>query len=251
MCTLIAAVRHFEGLPLLVAANRDERYDRAATTVHAWANEPGEPFVAPRDDVAGGTWLGVNAGGLFAGVTNRFGATRDPARASRGTLVVEALRARSAASLHATLAALSSRRFNAFHLLYADAARAFVTWSDGETVRQHELEPGLHIVTESSLGGRDRTRTERLTDLLAAFDRSRAPEPEAMEALLRIHDAEHPFGGTCVHVPELGYGTRSSAVLYAAPRLADSRLYWAEGSPCTTPYEDRSALLRALATAAR
>jgi hypothetical protein len=121
-----------------------------------------------------------------------------------------------------------------------------VTWSDGETVRQHELEPGLHVVTESSLGGRDRTRVDRLNALLGDFDRTRPPEPDALESLLRIHDDEHPLGGTCVHVPPLGYGTRSSAVFLGAPRVTEGRLYWAEGSPCTTPYEDRSALLREL-----
>src|ERR1019366_792977 len=124
MCTLIVAVRHFPRLPLLVAANRDERYDRPASAVHRWA---GERFVAPRDDEAGGTWLGVNDQGLFVGITNRSGAVKDDARESRGVLVVEALRAASASGLHASLAALRAERFNAFHLHYVDTRAAFVT----------------------------------------------------------------------------------------------------------------------------
>ncbi|HEY5145261.1 MAG TPA: NRDE family protein [Polyangiaceae bacterium] len=243
MCTLIVAVRHFPRLPLLVAANRDERYDRPASAVHRWA---GERFVAPRDDEAGGTWLGVNDQGLFVGITNRSGAVKDDARESRGVLVVEALRAASASGLHASLAALRTERFNAFHLLYADTRAAFVTWSDGASVSQQELAPGTHIVTERSLGGDDRERTELVRQRLGAIDRSRVPDPESIEALLKLHGAPHPLGGTCVHVPEVGYGTRSSAVYFGAERVEDSRLYWAEGQPCTATYEDRSALVRSL-----
>lgn len=243
MCTLVVALRHFAGCPLVVAANRDERYARPASPVARW---PGERFVAPRDDAAGGSWLGLNASGLFVGVTNRMGVAKDESRESRGILVVESLRAPSAAALHASLAAASPGRFNAFHLLYADLRGAFVTWSDGASVRQQELGPGVHIVTERSLGGDDHARTDLLRGRLGALDPARPPGPEAIEALMRIHAGDEPLAGTCIHVPQVGYGTRSSAVLFAGERLEESRLYWAEGSPCSVAYEDRSALLRSL-----
>lgn len=243
MCTLVAALRHFSGFPLVVGANRDERYDRPASPVHVW---PTEPFLAPRDEAAGGTWLGLSARGLFVGVTNRFGVANDPARESRGLLVVESLRAESARALHATLAALSPGRFNAFHLLYADARDAFVTWSDGSVLQQLALGPGVHVVTERSLGGDDRARTELVLDRVRALDASHAVEVEAIQAILRIHGGAHPLGGTCVHVPEMGYGTRSSMVLLVADRPDESRLSWAEGNPCSTQYEDRSGLLALL-----
>lgn len=248
MCTLALAAHHFAGAPLVVAANRDERYDRPASPVHLWA---GERFLAPRDDEAGGTWLGLNDRGVFVGVTNRFGVPKDDTRASRGALVVESLRADSARALHGGLSRLDPRRFNAFHLLYADAGGAFVTWSDGGSVHQQELGPGVHVVTERSLGGDDRARTELVREHLGRLDPSRTPAPEALEAILRLHGGEHPLAGTCVHVPQVGYGTRSSMVLLTAARLDESRLYWAEGQPCTASYEDRSALVRTLAEAQR
>jgi uncharacterized protein with NRDE domain len=247
MCTLVVALRHFAGSPLVVAANRDERYARPSSPIGPWA---GEPFVAPRDDAAGGTWLGLNASGVFVGVTNRFGVPKDELRESRGTLVVEALRARSARELHAALATLSPARFNAFHLLYADVHDAFVTWSDGSSLGQQELGAGTHVVTERSLGGDDRARTELLRERLLALDVTRPPEPDAIQALMRIHGSTHPLAGTCIHVPEIGYGTKSSAVLFVAERLGDSRLFWAEGSPCTVAFEDRSSLVTALASLA-
>jgi uncharacterized protein with NRDE domain len=249
MCTLVAIVR--AGGPLVVAANRDERLARPASGPRVW---PGERFVAPRDEQAGGTWLGFTADGLFVGVTNRFGAPNDPARESRGVLVVEALRRRSATDVHASLAGLAPRRFNAFHLLYADARAAFVSWSDGDVVHQAELAPGIHVVTERSLGGDDHGRTEHvLADLRATAS---APAPETLMAAMRRHDDDDPVAGTCIHVPAFGYGTRSSAVLYLEQPFAKSRAYFAEGSPRETPYVERPDLVAALvsgggATAAR
>src|SRR5579863_1043129 len=146
MCTLVAAVGQFPGYPLVVAANRDERLDRAASPPRLW---PGTtPFIAPRDEVAGGTWLGVNARGLFVGITNRFGVPVDPQRRSRGQIVVEALAAPSARELHSRMARFPAEEFNPFHLLYADAEDAFVTWFDGQARQQAELGRGVHVVTE-------------------------------------------------------------------------------------------------------
>lgn len=100
MCTLIVSFRqHFE-VPVVVAANRDEVRSRPATGPRRWQDEA---FVAPRDEQAQGTWLGLTATGLFVGVTNRFPAERYPDRRSRGALVVDALRSPSASALHREL----------------------------------------------------------------------------------------------------------------------------------------------------
>jgi uncharacterized protein with NRDE domain len=243
MCTLVVSFRPTDEWPLVVAANRDERLDRAASGPRLW---PGTvPFLAPRDEVAGGTWLGLNARGLFVGVTNRFGASRDDARESRGTLVLEALRHESARALHRSLSALPAGRFNAFHLLYADHEAAFVTWSDGSKVTQEALAPGLHVVTERSLGGDDKSRSELVRDRWAKLAPRYPPDPAALQSLLAVH-SEDLLGGTCVHVPAFNYGTRSSTVLLLARQLFDSRLYCADGPPCTAPFSNISELLQGL-----
>jgi uncharacterized protein with NRDE domain len=90
MCTLLVASRVFDDTPLLVAANRDERLDRPAAPPRLFEARA-IPVVAPVDLQAGGTWLGLSARGVFAGITNRFGVPPDPARRSRGELVFEAL----------------------------------------------------------------------------------------------------------------------------------------------------------------
>lgn len=240
MCTLGVAFRTVPGQPLVVAANRDERLARPAEPPLSW---PGETFVAPRDVTAGGTWLGIGKSGLFVGVTNRFGAPNDLRRASRGSLVVDALRGPRARDVRARLEGLPPDRYNPFHLFYADPEEAFVTWCDGAAVRHEVLRPGLHVVTERSLGGDDRARTE----LVRAGWEALGPTPssEGLMDLMRRH-GESPLGGTCVHVPVLGYGTRSSLVLRIAETRADSAMFWCEGSPCTNPFVDRSELLDAV-----
>ncbi len=232
MCTLIVALGQYAEAPLVVAAHRDEKLDRPAREPFLWTGGQGEPFVAGRDELGGGTWLGLNRAGLFVGVTNRFGVNRDETRASRGLLVVEALGASSARALHARLGGLDPSRYNAFHLLYADRSEAFVTWSDGSVVRQEALVPGVHVVTERSLGGDDRARTETVRTLWRELPAGRAPTAGELFALLRHHRDDDPLGSVCVHAPALGYGTRSACVLRLGPRGEDVEMWWAEGAPC-------------------
>ena len=242
MCTLIAAFHVLPRWPLAVAANRDEHLDRASSPPRLWSGNPS--FVAPRDDVAGGTWLGLNAWGLFVGVTNRFGVPRDLQRESRGTLVVEALAEASARSLHRRLAVLPPGRFNAFHLFYADRRNACVTWSDGGEVRQAELLPGVHIITERSLGGDDHARTELIRSQWGALDPNDIDEDD-LGSLLRLH-APDSIGGTCIHAAALNYGTRSSAILLLGDTVPASRLLWAEGNPCTVAHQSKDRLVAEL-----
>ena len=242
MCTLAVAVGVSPALPLVVAANRDEMLARPAVPPFVW---PGSPrVVSPRDEVAGGTWLGLNEHALFVGVTNRAGSAPNPSLRSRGTLVAESLRARSAAALHEHLAGLDPRAYNPFHLLYADRASAHLTWSDGKALHREDLGRGLHVLTERSFGAGNDLRTplvRRLWDDLRG-DFSTA----ALGALLARH-ADDPFAATCVHADVFGYGTRSSAILALGARWEDTRFHWAEGRPCVTGFVEQAALVAALA----
>jgi uncharacterized protein with NRDE domain len=238
MCTLAAAVGVSPVLPLVVAANRDEMLDRPAVPPFLW---PGIPrVVAPRDEVAHGTWLGLSEHGLFVGVTNRAGHPPDRSLRSRGVLVAEALRAPSARELHAQLADVDPHAHNPFHLLYADRATAHLTWSDGRALHRSDLAPGLHVVTERSFGAGD--------DRRGAFVRTRWAElsPDAIKALL-AHHADDPFAATCVHADAIGYGTRSSMVLHLGSTWRETHLAWAEGRPCATPFLEQDTLVAALA----
>jgi len=244
MCTLIVSFQQHASAPLVIAANRDELRGRPASGPSRWGTRD---FIAPRDEQAGGTWLGLTRAGMFVGVTNRYPSERFTDRESRGALVVEALEAQSARALHTQLSKLSPKRFNTFHLLYADREAAYVTWSDGEEVHHSVLPAGLHVVTERSLGGDDHGRTqlvERAWPTLPT-DEHDVPTAGGLQALLatRVND---PAGSVCVDLPDFNYGTRSSLVLFVAPELNASRWYWADGRPDRTPFVERPELIAEL-----
>ena len=184
---------------------------------------------------------------MFVGVTNRFPSERFLDRESRGTLVLEALRASSATELHHSLQGLTAKRFNTFHLLYADAKAAYVTWSDGERIHHDVLQPGLHVVTERSLGGDDFGRSKLIVKKWPELERANGePTPEALQQLLAARNPENAAGSVCVDLPEMDYGTRSSLVLYVRPKLSESRWFWAEGRPDRVPFIEQPELIASL-----
>lgn len=251
MCTVVLAAHVFAGYPLVVVANRDEQLDRASSPPLVWggdgngATAASAPFIAPRDDVAGGTWLGVNRAGVFVGITNRYLGPQDTARASRGRLVADALALGSARAIHEAMSHVPASRHNGFHLVYADARDVLATVSNGTHIAQLTLGRGLHMITERSFGaGDDSPRRARIQ---AAWTRLSHPgadlDLERLSQLLTEHDETDLLAATCIHVPGIRYGTRSATAIAIAaagtgggdhPR--SSRMLWAEGPPCTTPF---------------
>jgi uncharacterized protein with NRDE domain len=233
MCTLVLLSR--PGELLAVSGNRNELLARPASPPRVLGG-----VLAPRDELAGGTWLGLNRHGLFVCVTNRRYAVVDAARKSRGLLVAEALSASSAAELHSRLSTLPGDRHNGFHLIYADLRGAYVTWGDGAAVQQASLDPDrLHVITERSFGAGE---GERERSVKAAFEGtllSLAAWREPMTA----HAAE-PLESACVHADAIGYGTRSSLQLLLRPDSASA--LWTDGHPCVNDARDLSAELGAL-----
>ena len=89
MCTLVILRRPGHDWPLIVAANRDEMSDRPWAAPGRHWNDRVEA-VAGRDEVAGGTWLGLNDWGVIAGVLNRPGSLGPEAGLrSRGELPLD------------------------------------------------------------------------------------------------------------------------------------------------------------------
>jgi uncharacterized protein with NRDE domain len=231
MCTLIVATRVWTKTPLLVAANRDERLDRPAEPPKVWNEKI--PFVAPRDKTAGGTWIGLNRTGVFAGLTNRFGTPPDPSRRSRGEIVVFALSEPNAAAGAQRIAALDPTSHNPFHLVVADRTSAFLLVNTSESMTLVELQPGIHIATERSFDTKTTAREQLIRSRIAPLEQKDPPTDDALIALLSTH-GEPSFDGVCVHVPELNYGTRSSTIVRLGERT--STFLHAEGAPDRTPF---------------
>ncbi len=237
MCTLILATRVFDASPTFLASNRDERLDRPASDPILWETTP--PFVGPRDELKGGTWLGVNAHGVIVAITNRFGASPDHDRRSRGALVVDALGGKTANAASQIAAGYSADAHNSFHLLLADENSAYVVWSDGSSITRFPLDAGVHIVTERSFGAAENARADFVQGVANELARSAALTPAALKRLLAIH-RPNDFDALSVLLPDLNYGTRSSLVVDVTQR----QMEFADGPPNVVPYLDYSDLLR-------
>jgi hypothetical protein len=228
VCTLVLFQR--PGDVLAVSGNRNEILSRPSTGPRL-----ADGILAPRDEAAHGTWLGLNRHGLFVCVTNRRGAVIDAKRRSRGLLARDALRATSAATLHESLTTLPGDMHNGFHLVYADLRNAFVTWGDGQAIHQEQLAPEeLHVITERSFGA---GAGDREVSVRAAFD-ARPLDVWAWRTPMTAH-AREPLESACVHADAAGYGTRSSLQLMLRDRAA--QMLWTDGHPCTNPPRDLSA----------
>lgn len=189
------------------------------------------------------------AHGVFVGLTKRHFGPKDPARASRGTLVVGALALGSARAIHDAMAKVPASRHSGFHLVQADTRDVFATASNGTHLAQLTLGRGIHVLAERSFGAGDdaprRARIGAAGTRLVPTSTAESPEAELdlarLAQLLTEHDDTDLLVATCIHVPGIRYGTRGGAVLaIAADHRRGSqpaaRMPWAEGPPCTTPF---------------
>ena len=200
----------------MLAANRDERLDRAWDPPAAyWPDQPG--IVAGRDRLGGGTWMGVNAAGVVATILNRSGSLGPLAgKRSRGELPLLALRATTAAAAAAAIAGLDGAAYRSFNMVIADRDAVWFVRNLGEGSPQAAMmAPGLHMVTAHDP---DDATSPRVARHLPRFAAAVAPEPPDWRDWARLlGDSSGPVGAALT-VPGLsGFGTVSASLL-ALPR---------------------------------
>ncbi len=238
MCTLILLQQHVEGWPLVIGSNRDEYFARPSAPPALFSSER-EPFVAPQDLQAGGTGMGLNARGVFVGVTNRRGADPVPADVrSRGSLVRGLLELPDPDAIGAALAR-SDGRYRPFHVVASDGRRALlgVLPEPGGRVELTPLGPGTHVICNAPDSAKVRDLQAQVENIGGAAGLPAVRR--ALAALLQSHArGAGSLDDACVHLPE--YGTRSSAILGIG-----SRWHWwqSEGPPCQSKYQNYSRLL--------
>jgi len=238
MCTLVILRRPGHAWPLLFAANRDEMLDRPwQPPARHWPDRP--DVVAGRDELAGGTWLGVNDHGVAAAVLNRVGSlgpTTD--KRSRGELVLEALDHADAAAAAEALANLDGTAYRSFNLVIADNRDAYWVRSTGaDSVDMAPIAAGLSMITSGELNDPD---SPRIGNFLRRFRDAPPPDVEAgdwtgWETLLasRLYDAaEGPHEAMCI-VTDRGYGTVSSSLIaLPSPDNFEQNTVWRFAAGC-------------------
>lgn len=255
MCTLTFAWQRFDA-HLAVAANRDESLSRPASGPAVRGDSPW--VFAPRDEKAGGTWIGYNEAGLFVALTNRWTRSVADGERSRGLLVRDALdRPDAATAVSFVREETDARRYEPFHLVVADADRALLVEHD-RTRSVTDLAPGVYVVGNAGwcgvrTGPDDATEPQRTTSFFVPGERLDAGREQArndervldaiVEGAAGSADAEgwldragavladHEYG-VCVH--RNGFGTKSSSLVRLG---AERSWHYADGSPCEYDHE--------------
>jgi len=258
MCTAVILFRPGHAWPVIVATNRDEMIARPwVPPARHWPDRP--RVVAGRDELAGGTWLGLNDYGVVAGMLNRRGSLGPQAgMRSRGELPLEALDHADARTATDALVHIEPRSYRSFNMAIADRTAAFWLRLKGENegtngggnqgqrkiaraVETFPIPAGLSMIT-----ARDRNdpASHRIRLYLPRFERAAPPDPGTgdwaeWQALLasREYGAESGPRGAMTIAPDQGYGT-VSASLIALPARADMKPVWlfAPGSPDSVPF---------------
>ncbi|MHC4318833.1 MAG: NRDE family protein [Planctomycetota bacterium] len=222
--------------PILVAANREERFNRPALPPQL---QPGRPRVlCGIDRQAGGTWLGVNEHGLLVAVTNRPRTSPPPQPPSRGLLCRALLECPGAAeAAQRALEALGGGRYDGANYVCLDPQRAIAIHA-GDRLGHREIEPGLHLMANGDLDDADDHRLARARTMIEA-----GPPTTAAEFLARTAEV-------CAHgdivVREADRGTVSSDQVALTADGQDAVYRHAPGPPDRQPYDDYSQLLRGL-----
>jgi uncharacterized protein with NRDE domain len=243
MCLLAILYRVLDDAPLLVAANREEYFDRPALPPSV---QPGRPRVlCGLDRRAGGTWLGVNEHGLIVAVTNRAKTHVPPDPPSRGLLCRRLLEFEDAeAAAEFGLAELATGRYAGANYVCVDAAAGFVLHG-GDRVEQVALQPGLQIITNGDLNDGGDRRIALARRLLEAPVKSIEEFIErARQTCSRGSDAS----GDAILLRHEDRGTVSSTVLALTRESQDAVYLYAPGPPDVTEYDDYSRELRGLAS---
>lgn len=124
MCLIAFAFDCHPDYKLIVAANRDEFYNRPTAPLHWWNDYP--EILGGRDKQAGGTWMAANKSGRFAAVTNYRDLQNIRKDAlSRGDLPTQFLQTDPPSEQY--LEAISSKApsYNGFNLLVYEQDRMF------------------------------------------------------------------------------------------------------------------------------
>ncbi len=224
MCVVALAWQVHADWPLILIGNRDEFHARPAAPLTAW--DDGSGIVAGRDLLAGGTWLGAHpASRRIVVVTNVRGALPDPAKESRGALVVDLLRGDGR---FADPVAADLDLFNAFNLFAMGDGKARLLTNRPQP-QITALNPGIHALANEPVDS-PCPRAERLRAALSAVVDARADPERLLDTLTARSDPALFLRGDI-------YGTRASTLVAVAADGTGQiieRRYEAGGRPVGT-----------------
>jgi uncharacterized protein with NRDE domain len=245
MCLILFAWNSHHDYSLVVAANRDEFYERPTTPLGWWSDS--STVLGSRDnaDVIGlkGTALGLSVEGRFAAITNiRAPSEKNPDLRTRGELTAKFLSQKTSIEEFIVSNQKSFMQYNGFNLLTADLSKPEnhqLCWISnriliGGKIRQRKtvnpvsIEPGIYGLSNAMLD----TPWPKVRHGVAQFaqaiamDQGSFNHPEHYLKFLKeansYPDSELPSTGVSpdweralspIFIKTPHYGTRSSTLL--------------------------------------
>lgn len=235
MCILFIAIDQHKDYPLIIAANRDEFHQRPTRPSHVW-NRPSR-ILAGKDELANGTWMGINKFGHIAAITNIRAPGKEVNNAiSRGGLVTDFLDEQPDSADYHQQIETSRRRYNGYNLLFGKltALSVYNNFEDDLQV----LDAGVYGLSNAMLNTPWPKLDTGKAELARYCQQEQPIEFDQLFALLKnntpAHDDVLPKTGvpiewekklSSIFIESPNYGTRSSTLLLIDKQ---QQVYWQE-----------------------
>ena len=234
MCVVYVSYGQYESMPLLLATNRDEFYQRESQPISYWEDHP--EILGGRDLEGGGSWLAVGKDQKWAVITNYRGSlhkVRNPL--SRGSLIQNYLSS-SENAIEFGRKLLHNKEqyyhsYQGFNILFGDSASLY--YFSNITGSLQRLSKGLYGLSNHLLDTPWPKVRQGKADFETILQNSKLPShpPSSEELFAFLQDAsrfpyqelpdtgigkekEQLLSSRFISLLEHGYGTRCSSLLY-------------------------------------
>ena len=242
MCLIAFQFQPNHAHPLLLAANREEFFDRPALPPHKQAGSPA--VMCGIDERAGGTWLGVNQFGVLVAVTDRRKKEVPLAPRSRGLLCRELLNCPTALVAHElAMAELSQNSYAGCNFLLADLLTAHIIHA-GDQLETNTLSAGFYAVANGNINDEQDARLNRVRQSHISHISTAAQFISQAQQMCAWGSG--PTGEAAIVLRKDARGTVSSSIITLARLPSQSSYYHSAGPPDVTPYEDYSPTMRTI-----
>ncbi|MEL6557289.1 MAG: NRDE family protein [Bacteroidota bacterium] len=222
MCLILFSWDNHPQYKLILAANRDEFYERPTDPIHSW--QENSNIIAGKDLTGGGTWMGVSKQNKFAAITNHRNPTRILQDApSRGDLTLDFLKDTVSEENYYTEKSRTLDQYNGFNLLVGSFNK--MSYFNNVDGNYQELKKGIYGLSNAVLD----TPWPKLSKAKNAFAKVVDDANPAVDDFYKIlqdktlaDDAELPQTGvpyewekaiSAVYIEKENYGTCCSTVV--------------------------------------
>jgi len=222
MCLIFLSLHDHPNYKLIVAANRDEFYNRKTAAADFWKDHP--TLLGGRDLEASGTWMGMTTSGRISMLTNyRDPQNINPLAPSRGKLVSDFLIENASGKEYLKKISLDGKRYNGFNLINGTVDELYYYSNYAEGIQQ--IKPGLHGLSNHLLNTnwpKVERGKEKLKPILAQkkidpeklfsflYDDQRAPDDVLPQTGLSL---ERERALSSMFIKTNDYGSRCSTII--------------------------------------